>query len=93
MEPSVTKDQPNIHTPPSGNSATPPPEEPHPEHREAANAPYLKGKAGLSYETQQRYTPRMPFQSAISLNLDSIRVQLDGFFAGLHGLKANVFLF
>ena len=42
---------------------------------------------------QQRYAPQGPFQSAIPLNLESIRAQPDGFFADLHGLKANVFLF
>ena len=84
------KDQPNTHTPPSGDSATPPSGA---SETNKTTAPCLKGKAGLSCESQQRYTPRGPFQSAISLNLDSIRTQPDGFFADLHGLKANVFLF
>ena len=64
-----------------------------PDLQEPTTAPYLKGAAGLSYEDQQRYAPPGPFQSVVSLNLGSTRAQPDGFFADLHGLKANVFLF
>ena len=69
-----------------------PPEKTVPEPQEQTTTPYLKGKAGLSYEDQQKYAPRGPFQSAISLNLDSIRAQPDGFFADLYGLRVNALL-
>ena len=64
-----------------------------PDLQESTATPCIKGKAGLSYEDQQRHAPRGPFQSVISLKLDSIRAQPDEFFADMHRRKANVSLF
>ena len=52
----------------------------------------MQGNGALSYELegQREYGPLGPFQSKVSLNLDSVRNQRDAFVAGLHGLKANV---
>ena len=44
-------------------------------------------------EGQREYGPPGSFQSTVSLNLDFVRDRKGAFFAGLHGLKANVLLF
>ena len=48
----------------------------------------------MSYgpEGQREYMPPGPFQSTVSLNLDSVRDQKDACFADPCGLKANVLL-
>ena len=54
--------------------------------------PVPTGKGALSYglEGQRQYGPPGPFQSTVSLNLDSVRDKKDACFTDLHGLKANV---
>ena len=76
-----------------GPVASPP--GPDPDPNDATSAPYLPGTSGLSYmpEGQGAYAPKGPHQSAVSLNLDSLRANPDDFYADLHGLKANVLLF
>ena len=77
-----------MHYPPEAPQAPPPVQEP-------TSAPFLTGKGALSYglEGQREYGPPGPYQSTISLNLDSIRGERDYLFADLHGLKANVIMF
>ena len=84
-----------VHPGPRGGSGTRPPPDKGANPDDATSAPYLSGTSGLSYEpdSQRAYTPQGPHQSTLSLNLDSLRAYPDGFYADLHGLKANVLLF
>ena len=78
----------SVHQPPTAPPTPPPPREP-------TSAPFLQGKGALSYglEGKRLYGPPEPYQSMISLNLDSVRPGRDDFFANLHGLRANVLMF
>ena len=53
--------------------------------KEPTSAPFQQGEGAMLYglEGQRKYDPPGPFQSTVSLNLDSVRNERDAFFAGL----------